>query len=74
MPVYLCSQIIALSFPCSKSHFQGFYAVDTPGQALPGHDIKLYFGNIKPTSVLGRIVNLQLPKDTSCLSGRELFI
>src|SRR5215216_143257 len=47
---------------------------DTRGQALAGQDAELDLGDVQPTAVLGRVMELQLGGEASGFGGREGLI
>lgn len=56
MPVNLCCCCITLCFPYRQLAAQQLNVSYTAGQALPGHYIQLYFGDVQPTAVLWGII------------------
>ena len=47
---------------------------DAPRQALTTEDTQLYFGDVQPTAMAGRIVKLQLSENAPGCFGRECLI
>ena len=74
MPVNLCCYCITLGFPYRQLAAQQLNVSYTAGQALPGHYIQLYFGDIQPTAVLWGIMYFQFFDDASRFLRRILLI
>lgn len=74
MPVNLCCCCITLCFPYRQLAAQQLNVSYTAGQALPGHYIQLYFGDVQPTAVLWGIMYFQFFDDASCFLRRILLI
>src|SRR5215210_5731483 len=73
-PLNLGTSRIALFFQLLDLAFQRFLIFNSPIKALTTEDAQLDFSNIQPTTMLGRVVKLQLPQDTPRFIRRERLI
>lgn len=62
---------IAVALPCSQFLPQQAYVINPSGQALACHHIKLYFSNVQPAPMFGRVMDFQFFGDPA-LPGLEM--
>ena len=63
---------IVATIVCGDSYFnENIDAVNPTGQTLPSHNVKFYFSNVQPTSMLRCVVYFESVCKGSCILRRE---
>src|SRR5919108_1487752 len=74
LPVDLCFLLIAFSLPSLDLLLQGFTIWNPAIQTLCRKNREFTFGPIEPTSMLGRVMKLQLASDPACFGGCKCLV